>query len=121
MCREDGSLVGVEAVIDKDLASSLLARELDADAFLMLTDVDAVYRDWGEPEARAIRRISPRAIRDFSFDPGSMGPKVEAAIEFVEATGRIAGIGRLEDAQSILAGQAGTVLAFDAAGVIWWG
>ena len=75
--RSDDHLVGVEAVIDKDSASSLLARELGADAFIMLTDVDAVYRDWGEPGARAIRQISPQAIRQFSFAAGSMGPKLK--------------------------------------------
>jgi len=106
--KADGSLVGVEAVIDKDLASALLARELKADAFFMLTDVAAVYDRWGEPDAHAIRRISPRPLRELSFAPGSMGPKVEAAIEFVEATGGLAGIGRLEDAAAILNGEAGT-------------
>ncbi len=120
VCRADGSLVGVEAVIDKDLASSLLARGLSADAFLMLTDVGAVYTDWGEPEARAIRRISPQAISGFSFAVGSMGPKVEAAVEFVEATGRVVGIGRLEDAHAILTGEAGTVVAQEPAGILWW-
>ena len=102
--REDGALVGIEAVIDKDFASSLLARELEADVLLMLTDVDAVYRNWGNPDARAIKRISSQAIKAFSFEPGSMAPKVEAAIEFVEKTGGIAGIGALEDAQAILDG-----------------
>lgn len=118
--REDGSLIGVEAVIDKDLASSLLARELKADALLMLTDIDAVYKDWQEPEARAICRISPRAIRQFTFAPGSMAPKVEAACEFVEQTGGIAGIGQLKDAAKILTGEAGTVIASDVIETCWW-
>jgi len=118
--REDGSLIGVEAVIDKDLASSLLARELNADALLMLTDVDAVYKAWSEPEARAIRRISPRAIREFSFAPGSMAPKIEAACEFVEQTGGIAGIGQLKDAAMILTGEAGTVIDKDMTEISWW-
>ena len=113
--REDGSLIGVEAVIDKDLASALLARELKADALLMLTDVDAVYRDWGTPSARAIRRITPQALRELDFAPGSMGPKVRAACEFVEQTGGMAGIGQLSDALAILDGKAGTVIARDAA------
>ncbi len=113
--REDGSLVGVEAVIDKDLASALLARELKADALLMLTDVDAVYRDWGTPSARAIRRITPLALRELDFAPGSMGPKVRAACEFVEQTGGMAGIGQLSDALAILDGGAGTVIARDTA------
>jgi carbamate kinase len=109
--QEDGSMVGVEAVIDKDRASALLARELKADAFLMLTDVDTVYENWGKADARPIKRISPEAIRKLSFEPGSMGPKVEAACKFVEATGGFAGIGRLADAGLILAGKAGTVIA----------
>jgi carbamate kinase len=113
--REDGSLIGVEAVIDKDLASALLARELKADALLMLTDVDAVYRDWGTPHARAIHRISPQALRELDFAPGSMGPKIQAACEFVEQTGGMAGIGRLEDALAILDGKAGTAITRDAA------
>lgn len=108
--QEDGSMVGVEAVIDKDRASALLARDLNADAFLMLTDVDAVYQDWSKSEARAIQRISSQAMRQFSFEAGSMGPKVEAACDFVEATGGIAGIGRLADAGSILDGKAGTLI-----------
>jgi len=118
--REDGSLIGVEAVIDKDLASSLLARELKADVLLMLTNIDAVYKEWQEPEARAFRRISPRAIREYAFAPGSMAPKVEAACEFVEQTGGIAGIGQLKDAAKILTGEAGTVIASDVIETSWW-
>ena len=118
--RDDGSLVGVEAVIDKDLASSLLARELKADVLIMLTGVDAVYKAWSEPGARAIHRISPRAIRQFTFAPGSMAPKVEAACEFVEQTGGIAGIGQLKDATKILTGEAGTLIAPDMSGISWW-
>ena len=117
--REDGSLIGVEAVIDKDLASSLLARELEADALLMLTAIDAVYKDWPEPKARAFRRVSPRAIREYVFAPGSMAPKVEAACEFVEQTGGIAGIGQLKDAAKILTGEAGTVVASDVTETRW--
>lgn len=118
--RSDEHLVGVEAVIDKDFASSLLARELGAEAFIMLTDIDAVYRVWGEPGARAIRRISSQAIRQISFEAGSMGPKVEAACEFVEQTGSLAGIGQLKDAQEILTGQSGTVITQDATDTLWW-
>lgn len=118
--RSDDHLVGVEAVIDKDFASSLLARELGAEAFIMLTDIDAVYRVWGEPGARAIRRISSQAIRQISFEAGSMGPKVEAACEFVEQTGSLAGIGQLKDAQEILTGQSGTVITQDATDTLWW-
>jgi carbamate kinase len=110
VCRRDGSLIGVEAVIDKDFASSLLARELKAEALLMLTDVDAVYQDWGTPEARPIRQMSPEQAAGFSFAPGSMGPKVAAAIEFVEHRGGTAGIGALSDASAILRGEAGTLI-----------
>ncbi len=109
--REDGSLVGIDAVIDKDMASSLLARELNADITLMLTDVDAVYRNWGKPDARPIERISPNDISRYEFASGSMAPKVKAACEFVEQTGGFAGIGALKDASSILSGEAGTLIA----------
>ena len=119
--REDGSLAGIEAVIDKDAASALLARELKADALLLLTDIEAVYRDWGEREARAIRRISPQAIGEYAFAAGSMGPKVQAACEFVEQTGGIAAIGLLKDAAAILRGEAGTVITADCDEVEWWG
>jgi carbamate kinase len=117
--RDDGSLIGVEAVIDKDLASSLLARELKADALLLLTDVDAVYEAWMKPGARAFARVSPQAISAYAFTPGSMAPKVEAACEFVEHTGGIAGIGRLSDAARILSGKAGTLIAPDMGGIRW--
>ncbi len=119
--RDDARLVGVEAVIDKDFASALLARELEADAFLMLTDVDAVYADWGTPGARAIRRISIGAAREREFEAGSMAPKVEAACEFAAHAGGIAGIGRLADAAAILAGDAGTVITRDDDPIRWWG
>ena len=117
--REDGSLIGVEAVIDKDLASSLLARELKADALVLLTDVDAVYEAWMEPDARAFARASPQAISEYAFAPGSMAPKVEAACEFVEQTGGIAGIGQLSDAARILSGEAGTLITPDMNGIRW--
>jgi carbamate kinase len=117
--RADGSLIGVEAVIDKDFASALLARELGVDALLMLTDVDAVYRDWGTPAARAIRRAAPQALRRLEFAAGSMAPKVQAACEFVEQTGAKAAIGRLDEAEAILRGEAGTVITRDVAGIEW--
>src|SRR5262245_16834796 len=84
----DGKLRGVEAVVDKDRAGALLARELEADLFIMATDADAVYLDWGTPQQRAIRSASPAAMRRHSFAAGSMGPKVESAVEFAELTGR---------------------------------
>ena len=109
--RKDGSLIGVEAVIDKDLASALLARELKADALLLLTDADAVYRDWGTPDASPIRRATPQALDELDFAAGSMKPKVRAACEFVAHTGGMAGIGKLSDALAILEGKAGTMIA----------
>jgi carbamate kinase len=115
------TLVGVEAVIDKDRAGALLARSLLADAFLMLTDVDAVYHDWGRPTARAIRRASPEALEAFDFATGSMGPKVESACEFARATGGIAGICALEDAAALLRGEAGTTVTTQARGVEYHG
>lgn len=105
-----GDLQGVEAVIDKDRAAGLLAADLAADAFLMLTDVDAVYLDWGTPQQRPVRRARPDQLSAHQFPPGSMGPKVEAACQFAETPGRIAGIGRLEDAREILEGNAGTTV-----------
>jgi carbamate kinase len=106
--RSDGSLVGVEAVIDKDLASALLARQLRADHLMLLTDVDAVYLDWGTAASKAILRAGAGELRAADFAPGSMGPKVEAAIGFAAETGRPASIGRLEDAAAVFAGTAGT-------------
>ncbi len=105
-----GRLDGVEAVVDKDSTASILAQALDADALLILTDVANVFRDFGTPTQTAITRSTPAAMRDHDFPAGSMGPKVEAACRFVEITGGIAGIGRLEDAVAILAGTAGTIL-----------
>lgn len=110
VARDDGSLCGVEAVIDKDLASSLLARQLKADMLLMLTDVDAVYVDFGTTTAHALQRVTPKEISGRNFPAGSMGPKVSAAIEFVEATGRPAAIGKLDDAVEIVRGNRGTRL-----------
>jgi carbamate kinase len=110
-------LVGVEAVIDKDLASALLAKDLRADALLIVTDVDAVYADWGTPEQRAIRRASPEALADTEFAAGSMGPKVRAACSFVEETGGLAAIGSIADTPALLRGEAGTIVARDAAGI----
>jgi len=103
-------LVGVEAVIDKDFCSELLARELDADLFVMLTDADAVYSDWGRPTQRAIRSTSPDALAGTQFPAGSMGPKVEAACRFAAATGKRAAIGALADLPDIIAGKAGTTV-----------
>jgi len=103
-------LVGTECVIDKDLASELLAREMRADLFVMLTDAPAVCLDWGTPAQRAIRRASPAALAGYEFAAGSMGPKVAAACRFVTKTGKRAAIGALEDLGRILAGEAGTTV-----------
>jgi carbamate kinase len=101
-------LTGVEAVIDKDLASELLAREVEADLFVMATDVDGVYAGWGTAEQRRLDEVRPSELRDMQLAAGSMGPKVEAAARFVTATGKRAAIGALEDIEKIVAGTAGT-------------
>lgn len=106
--RADGTHIGVEAVIDKDHASGLLAAELQADAFLMLTDVPAVFADWGTPDQRALGDVTPQTLASMDFAAGSMGPKVRAACDFVNRTGGLAGIGALENASAILARRAGT-------------
>ncbi|MDJ0737326.1 MAG: carbamate kinase [Nostocaceae cyanobacterium] len=105
-----GGLRGVEAVIDKDFAAALLATELGADALLLLTDVDAVYTNWGSPGRKPLLEVTPQQLKNYTFAPGSMAPKVEAACKFVDATGGFAGIGKLEDALQILAGDAGTIV-----------
>jgi carbamate kinase len=112
-------LVGVECLIDKDLASGLLARELEADVFVMLTDAPAVYVDWGLPTQRAIRRASPAALEAMSFAAGSMGPKIEAACRFAKATGKTAAIGALTDVEKILAGKAGTTISVAQSGIAY--
>ncbi|HET9345619.1 MAG TPA: carbamate kinase [Candidatus Limnocylindrales bacterium] len=108
---ENRVLVGVEAVIDKDLASSLLARDLEADLYVMATDVDAVYRDWGTPDQARLDRVTPEELAAMEFPAGSMGPKVQAAAEFVAATGKRAAIGSLEQIDGLVAGTAGTTIA----------
>ena len=105
-----GGLRGVEAVVDKDLAAAVLARAVGADALLLLTDVDAVIDGYGTPHAQPIRRSTATELRTRSFPAGSMGPKVEAACRFVEATGGIAAIGRLDHASALLDGTAGTTV-----------
>lgn len=117
----DRKLAGVECVIDKDLASELLARELGADLFIMLTDADAVYVDWGKPTQKAIRRASPDALAAMSFAAGSMGPKVDAACRFARATGHSAAIGALADLERIIKGEAGTTISPDEKGITFAG
>ena len=104
----DGRLRGVEAVIDKDHAAALLASTLGADALLLLTDVAAVDAGWGTGRPRPLHEVSATELRSMTFDPGSMGPKVEAACDFAESTGGFAGIGALGDASAILRGDRGT-------------
>ncbi len=107
------TLMGVEAVIDKDLASELLARELGAELFVMATDTDGVYLDWMKPEQRRLGWVTPDELGEYEFPAGSMGPKVEAATRFARATGNRAAIGRLEDIAQIVAGDAGTNVVCD--------
>lgn len=108
--RKDDSYIGIEAVIDKDHASGLLAREISADALLMLTDVDGVYLGWGTAQQRRLEFTKPDELHSYPFETGSMGPKVQAAIDFVTGGGKTAGIGRLEDALEILERRAGTII-----------
>jgi carbamate kinase len=103
-----GELAGVEAVIDKDLASELLAEDAAADLFVMATDVDGVYAGWGTPEQRRLDEITPAELARYQFAAGSMAPKVEAAVRFTLRTGNRAAIGSLEDISAIVAGKAGT-------------
>jgi carbamate kinase len=103
-------LTGVDAVIDKDLASAVLAVDLHADALLILTDVDAVYTDWGTRHQNPIRHATPANLTNAQFAEGSMGPKVTAACQFVERGGGFAAIGSIDDAAALLAGKAGTMV-----------
>jgi carbamate kinase len=106
-------LVGVEAVIDKDLASCLLAETVGADIFVMATDVDGVYADWGSPEARPLGTVTPEDLVGMEFPAGSMGPKIAAAIRFASRTGGRAAIGQLEHIGEIVRGSAGTQVVPD--------
>ncbi|PID51579.1 MAG: carbamate kinase, partial [Pasteurellales bacterium] len=105
---EQGNLQGVEAVIDKDLCSALLADNLEADLFVIATDVSAVFVDWGTPDQKAIAQAHPDEISKMGFAAGSMGPKVQAAVNFVKQTGKDAVIGSLSDIVDIVKGKAGT-------------
>jgi carbamate kinase len=104
----DGWLSGVEAVIDKDLTAALMARSVDADALLLLTDVSALEMDFGTPKARLLDHVTTNELEHLTFPSASMGPKVAAACRFVHGTRHVAAIGRLEDAAELLAGTAGT-------------
>ncbi|WP_119270586.1 carbamate kinase [Taklimakanibacter deserti] len=115
----DRKLVGVEAVIDKDLCSELLARELGADLYIMATDATAVFIGYGTPEAKAIHEANPDAISKHSFPAGSMGPKVDAACQFARKTGKSAAIGALADIPEIVRGKKGTIIDGKFAGIKW--
>ena len=106
-------LAGIEAVIDKDRVAALLAEELAADFLLILTDVPGVWPRWPARNEPVMDRATPKVLESWRFEAGSMGPKVEAACRFVSRTGRRAGIGRIEDAARILAGQTGTAILPD--------
>ena len=115
----EGRLTGVEAVIDKDHASELLATSVDADVFVMATDTDAVYLDWGTPDARPVVRAHPDALMDRSsdFGEGSMRPKVEAACNFARETGRRAVIGAPSDLIHLVEATAGTSVTVEQTGI----
>lgn len=106
--NSNGNMQGVEAVIDKDRTAALLALELEAEALLLLTDVAAVFEDYGGPDQRALGATTADALDSLDLAPGSMGPKVAAASDFARRSGKLAGIGRLSDARAILEGRAGT-------------
>jgi carbamate kinase len=107
------SLQGVEAVIDKDLCSGVLAHELQADCLVIATDVAAVYLDWGTPQQRALGKVSPKTLSSLSFPAGSIGPKIDAACRFVQARGKRAVIGSLDQIEAMLSGEAGTQITLD--------
>ena len=107
------SLQGVEAVIDKDLCSGVLAHELKADCLVIATDVAAVFVDWGQPQQRALGSVSPKTLAGMTFPAGSMGPKIDAACRFVQASGKRAVIGSLDQIEAMLSGNAGTQITMD--------
>ena len=104
-------------MIDKDFASELLARDLEADLLVMATDVDAVYLNWGKAGQRAIRSASPDAVDLGAFPAGSMGPKVRAACNFAAATGKKAAIGALSNLQAVVNGDRGTTISMQGSGI----
>ena len=116
---QDQKLYGVEAVIDKDLASALLSRELDAEMFVMLTDVANVYTDFGTPQQQSILAAHPDALEQLDFAEGSMGPKIQSACQFVRETGKQSAIGKLSDLTGIMSGEAGTLISNDIRGIVF--
>ncbi|MBO0492844.1 carbamate kinase [Pseudomonas sp. Marseille-Q1929] len=119
MYGEDGKLKGIEAVIDKDLCSSLLASQLDADLLVIATDVNAAFIDYGKPTQKAIGQAHPDEIEKLGFAAGSMGPKVQAACEFARKTGKTAVIGSLSDIEAIVQGSAGTRISTAKPGITY--
>jgi carbamate kinase len=115
--NDEGKLYGVEAVIDKDFASELLARDLGADMFIMLTDTAGVYTGYGTPEERMIRAAHPDELEKLPFESGSMGPKVAAACHYARHTGNVSVIGRLSQLSGIMDGKAGTRISCDSGGI----
>lgn len=120
MYTEDGKLQGIEAVIDKDLASSLLAQELKSDLLVIATDVNAAFIDWGKPTQKGISHAHPDELEKLGFAAGSMGPKVEAACEFARKTGHTAVIGALADIEAIVQGKAGTRVSTEKPGITYF-
>ena len=117
---EQHNLHGVEAVIDKDLCSALLAENLDADLFIIATDVSAAFIDWGKDTQKAIASAHPDAIKEIGFASGSMGPKVQAAINFARYSGKDAVIGSLSDIVDIVKGKAGTRISTNVTGINYY-
>ncbi|WP_018650888.1 carbamate kinase [Actinobacillus capsulatus] len=114
-----GKLQGVEAVVDKDLATAVISQQLDADLFIIATDVKAACVNFNKPEQLQIAKANPAELEKLAgeFAPGSMGPKVQAVINFVKATGKDAAIGSLSDIQDIVAGKAGTRVTNSISGI----
>lgn len=117
---DDKNLFGIEAVIDKDLASGLLSTELGAEMFVMLTDVASVYVDFGTENQKAIKAAHPDVLEKMDFPAGSMGPKVLGACQFVRETGNQSAVGQLSDLTRIITGDAGTTISNDVDGIEYW-
>ena len=114
----DGRHRGVEAVIDKDRSAAMLAADLGADLFVIATDVQGVYLDWGKPSSRLIERANPASLEEQAFSAGSMAPKVEAACTFARRMGHRAVIGALSDIEAMIAGKAGTSINARTTGIV---
>lgn len=119
MYGEDGKLQGVEAVIDKDLCSALLAEQLGSDLLVIATDVSGAFIDWGKPTQKTIAQAHPDEMEKLGFAAGSMGPKVQAACEFARNTGKVAVIGSLADIEDIVNGNAGTRISNATVGITY--